>query len=107
MANSASVNVKFDIPHDDVPKFSNIALVSAVPETIVINFAYIDPNLPASTSRETADEPLHVSTKPIARVVVTPSAASQLIKQLQDALEAVSQPQEMGAVDQDQEATND
>lgn len=105
MADGANINVKFDIPPDDVPKFSNIALVSAVPETIVINFAYVDPNLPKSAFIESTDESenkiLQVSTKPITRVVITPSAATQLIKQLQDALETVSELQEINSTSQE------
>ncbi|EDX78372.1 hypothetical protein MC7420_7025 [Coleofasciculus chthonoplastes PCC 7420] len=85
--------VQFTSHQNCHPNYANVALVNPLDDDIIIDFGFVDP-LGFRELRQTSEEEIAVESKPLARLIVSPTIAKQLIDDLQEALNLTSEKEE-------------
>ncbi len=83
------VKVQFKSHQSCHPNYANVATVNPMDDDIVIDFGFIDP-LNVRDLSKASEEEIVVDCQPIARLIVSPTLAKQLIADLQEALNIVN-----------------
>jgi len=82
------VKVQFKYHQNCHPKYANAALVNPMDDDIIIEFGFVDPlgfkELKQTSEEE--EEEMAVESQPLARLIISPTIAKQLITDLQEAL---------------------
>lgn len=79
------VKVQFKSHQNCHPNYANVALVNPMDDDIIIEFGFVDP-LGIRHLGQTSEEEIAVDSQPLARLIVSPTIAKQLINDLQEAL---------------------
>lgn len=80
---SRQVNVQFESKIDQLPIFSNVALVNTISDDVIIGFGFVDP---VDLARFSHDEVPTVEAKTIVRIAMSKDNAKRLLGALGDAL---------------------
>jgi hypothetical protein len=85
--------VQFKSHQDCIPSYANVALVNPLSDDIIIDFGFVDP-LTLRDSRQDSQGEITVDSRPLARLIIGPALAKQLISELQEALDIANERRE-------------